>query len=130
MNNIVWKNIPINEFKDSYEVSNNGQIRNKNTKKIKSVYISSTGYTSVRLDNGIKKTIDVHKLVAEAFLKPIKSKVGNIIIVKFKDGNKEHINVDNLKFDYQIEKKQKNEINVHNQQLEQEFEIDGFKGKK
>ncbi len=130
MNNIVWKNVPINEFKDSYEVSNNGQIRNKKTKKIKSVYVSSTGYTSVRLDNGIKKTIDVHKLVAEAFIKPVKPKEGYIIVVKFKDGNNQNINVDNLKFDYQIEKEQKVEINIPNQQLEQEFEIDEFKGKK
>lgn len=28
-NNIVWKDVPIEEFENSYEISNNGQIRNK-----------------------------------------------------------------------------------------------------
>ena len=34
-NNIEWKDVPIEEFKNSYEVSNDGKIRNKNTLKIK-----------------------------------------------------------------------------------------------
>ena len=51
-NNIEWKDVPIEEFKNSYEISNNGQIRNKNTLKIKTTQVGSTGYNTTRLDIG------------------------------------------------------------------------------
>jgi len=128
--NIIWKDLPIDEFKNSYEISNYGQIRNKNNKRIKSTYISSAGYNSVRLDNGIKKTIDIHRLVSKAFLKPIIPKDGYKIIVKFIDGNKNNLDCDNLEYDYQVNKEVKVDIINLNQQLDQEFEINNFKGKK
>lgn len=65
----VWKII---EDFPSYEVSNLGMIRNKTTKKIKSVWRDNDGYLKVSLinfNNG-KKTYrkTVHRIVAEAFL--------------------------------------------------------------
>jgi hypothetical protein len=33
MSNIIWKDIPIDDFKDIYEISNTGLLRNKKTKK-------------------------------------------------------------------------------------------------
>lgn len=65
----IWKTI---EDFPSYEVSDQGRIRNKRTKEIKSVYTDNDGYlkvTLIKFDNGKKayrKT--VHRLVAEAFL--------------------------------------------------------------
>ena len=74
-NNIIWKNVPIEEFKNSYEVSNDGQIRNKKTLKIKSTQLGSTGYITTRLDIGsCKKTVQIHSLVAKTFLEPIEEK--------------------------------------------------------
>ena len=101
-NNIEWKNVPIAEFANSYEISNTGQIRNKKTSKIKVTQLGSTGYVTTRLDNGnCKKTVQIHSLVAEAFLKPIESKENKKTIVKFKDGNKNNVHLNNLEFDYQ-----------------------------
>ena len=135
-NNIIWKDIPIEEFKNSFEVSNIGQIRNKNTLKIKTTQLGSTGYITTRLDTGnCKKTVQIHSLVAEVFLKPIEQKENKKTIVKFKDGDKNNVNVNNLLFDYQniINKK----VNVIDKQiinielnLNEEITIGDFKGKK
>jgi len=133
MNNIIWKDVPIEEFKHSYEISNNGQIRNKNTLKIKTTQLGSTGYITTRLDIGTyKKTVQIHSLVAEAFLKKIESKVNKKIVVKFKDGNKNNINLNNLEFDYQniINKKQKDNQNIIIENNNEEITINNFKGKK
>jgi hypothetical protein len=147
--NIVWKDVPIEEFKNSYEVSNNGEIRNKKTLKIKATQPGSTGYVTTRLDNGTnKKTVQLHSLVADAFIKPIESKENKKIVVKFKDGDKSNINVDNLSLEYQnmkiSNKKQDNDDNPNNiinnnnnqnnndiqENLNNEITINNFKGKK
>jgi hypothetical protein len=132
MNNIFWKDVPIEEFKNSYEISNNGQIRNKNTLKIKTTQLGSTGYITTRLDIGTcKKTVQIHSLVAEAFVKKIESKVNKKIVVKFKDGNKNNVNSNNLEFDYQnIIKKKDNQNIIIEQQVNEEITINNFKGKK
>lgn len=59
----VWKECPFNE---SYEVSNQGNVRRKNGKELK---LSRTprGYLYVNLS---KKSYSVHKLVAYTFLPP------------------------------------------------------------
>jgi hypothetical protein len=136
-NNIIWKDVPLDEYKNSYEISNNGLIRNKNTLKIKTTQLGSTGYITTRLDIGnCKKTVQIHTLVAEVFLKPIEPKNNKKIIVKFKDGNKNNVHVDNLEFDYQniiIKKtniKNDNIILNHEQNLNEEITINNFKGKK
>lgn len=66
----VWK--PIKDF-PSYEVSNLGRIRNKNTHRIKATAKDNDGYLKTTLiiaANGHKvyKRKTVHRLVAEAFL--------------------------------------------------------------
>ena len=132
-NNIEWKDVPIEEFKNSYEISNNGQIRNKNTLKIKTTQVGSTGYNTTRLDIGsCKKTVQLHSLVAEAFIKPIEPKENKKIIVKFKDENKNNVHVNNLQFDYQniIKKINKNQNIDNEQNINEEITIDNFKGKK
>lgn len=136
-NNIVWKNVPIEEFENSYEISNDGKIRNKNTQKIKTTQLGSTGYVTTRLDIGsCKKTVQIHSLVAKAFLKPIEEKENKLIIVKFKDGNKNNVHVDNLQWEYQnvsikkTSKKEDTNILNNEQNLNEEITIGNFKGKK
>lgn len=128
----MWKNVPIDEFKNSYEISNTGQIRNKKTLKIKSLQIGSTGYLSTRLDTGnIKKTIQIHSLVAEVFIDKIKNKDEKKIIVKFKDGDKNNVNSNNLYYDYQNKKSIKIDNNnvIKNKIITNEITINIFKGK-
>jgi hypothetical protein len=136
-NNIIWKDVPIEEFKNSYEVSNTGQIKNKNTLKIKATQTGSTGYITTRLDIGsCKKTVQIHSLVAEAFLKPIEQKENKSIIVKFKDGDKNNVHINNLQWEYQnivikkTNKKEDNNIPNNEQNLNEEITIGNFKGKK
>lgn len=134
MNDIIWKNIPIEEFKNSYELSNMGQVRNKNTLKIKTTQIGSTGYIVVRLDTGkYKKTFQIHNLVAKAFIKPIEEKNNKKIIVKIKDGNKNNICANNLQWEYQNAATDGDFPNVQNnfvQNINEEITINNFKGKK
>lgn len=52
---LQWKDIPIEPFNTSYEISNYGDIKNKRTQKIKVFQISSTGYKSVKLDTKANK---------------------------------------------------------------------------
>ena len=66
----IWKSI--DDF-PSYEVSNLGQIRNKNTKHIKTAFHDNDGYLKVTLmncANGKKQCCrkSVHRLVATSFL--------------------------------------------------------------
>ena len=62
----IWKPVPIKEF-SFYEVSNFGKVRN-GAKKLK--MSCSRGYPSVILcNNGYRKSIRVHRLVAMAFIK-------------------------------------------------------------
>lgn len=74
-NNIIWKDVPIGEFKNTYEISNTGLIRNKKTYQIKTVRLGSTGYNSCNFDNGtLQKTVQVHTLIAKAFIDSIPEK--------------------------------------------------------
>lgn len=57
---LQWKDIPIEPFNTSYEISNYGDIKNKKTQKIKAFQISSTGYKSVKLDT--KKKLSKYRL--------------------------------------------------------------------
>ena len=57
----------------SYEISTNGVIRNKNTKKIKTTYLDNDGYEKASLykkENGdkISNRVLVHRLMCETFL--------------------------------------------------------------
>lgn len=130
---LQWKDIPIEPFNTSYEISNYGDIKNKRTQKIKAFQISSTGYKSVKLDTKAnKKTIDIHSYVAKAFITPIQEKDNLKIVVSFKDGNKSNTYYKNLEFGYQkISKSTKNDIiNRSNDNVITDITIGDFTGRK
>lgn len=85
-----WK-----QFKDTvYEVSNLGQIRNKETQKILSQH-DSTGYYQVGLFlNNKLKTFYVHRVVAETWI----VNHNDLKIVNHIDGNKFNNRADNLEW--------------------------------
>ena len=90
----MWKDI-INC--SNYEVSNNGEVRNKTTKHILKNYIMPNGYcqVSIKMDGDSKFTKKyVHRLVAEIFLDNPENKRE----VNHKDGNKENNSLENLEW--------------------------------
>jgi len=78
----VWKQL---ETYSSYEISNFGNLRNKNTKYILTPTIKS-GYlcTSIKNDLGERKSVKIHRLVALCFIPNIANKE----TVNHKDHNK------------------------------------------
>lgn len=61
----VWS--IIDEY-DNYEISSNGKIRNRSTKRAIATHFNSNGYVKVRLSNmNIKKTFGIHNLVMDTF---------------------------------------------------------------
>jgi hypothetical protein len=66
MNNEIWKEV--NNF-SKYEISNYGNLKNKDTQKILQPSIKS-GYlcTSLTDNNGIRKSVKIHRLVALNFI--------------------------------------------------------------
>ena len=136
-NNIIWKDLPIADFKDIYEVSNTGEIKNKKTGKIRLLQPGSTGYMTCRLDNSIiNKTVQVHNMVANAFIERIAEKQEFKIIVKFKDGDKSNLNSNNLQFAYQkskiiiVDNPVVNNSVVNNPVDDIEYTFGNFTGKK
>lgn len=86
----MWKII---QYEQNYEVSDEGQIRNLETKQIKSLRYSSKGYARVTLyPSG--KTYTIHRLVAEAFI----ANTENLPVINHIDGNKRNNSVDNLEW--------------------------------
>lgn len=77
----------------NYDVSNEGRVRNRKTGRILRANKNSKGYLSVSLRrNGRQYTVRIHKLVADSFLG-----VPDGHDVMFEDGNKDNVNLDNLK---------------------------------
>lgn len=103
IDNEIWKDLPVDPFNLSYDISNIGRIRNKKSGNIKQQQISHTGYNNVRLDSkitvnnirAISKTFDVHRLVALAFLG---NPPTNKHVVNHKDLNKTNNNLNNLEY--------------------------------
>lgn len=89
----IWK--PIKNYENLYEASNQGRIRNANTKRILKQMISRIGYALVSLSKKSEyKSFLVHRLVAQTFL-DIKS---NCYEINHKDENKLNNSIDNLEY--------------------------------
>lgn len=82
-------------FDDLYEVSNEGNVRNKITGKILKPTSNEKGYLRVGLyKDGIRKYRSIHRLVARAFLPNPNSEFE----VDHIDKNRTNNNVDNLRW--------------------------------
>lgn len=87
----LWKQISSNP---NYEISNTGKIRRKKSIKEHSV-TDKKGYLTTDLySNGVRKSVRVHRVVAEEFIPNPDNKPE----VNHKDGNKHNNNVDNLEW--------------------------------
>ena len=93
----MWKAIP--NYEGLYEVGDNGQVRSlhnryKNKEFLKQS-VGSRGYLLVTLcKNGVQKTINVHRIVANAFV----PNPNNLPCVNHKDENKENNSASNLEW--------------------------------
>ena len=64
-----WRQVPIAEYKDLYEVSDRGRIYSVRSKKCLMPKISKAGYYYITLANhGKFKAMRIHRLVAMAFI--------------------------------------------------------------
>ena len=93
-NTEVWK-----QYLDTqYEVSNLGNVRNKNTKAVLSQEDTGNGYLCVglQIDKGVYKKTRVHRMVAMAFLEFQRTEERNE--VDHINGNKSDNSVDNLRW--------------------------------
>lgn len=92
MNNEIWKEI--NNF-SKYEISNYGNLKNKDTQKILKPSIKS-GYLCTTLidNNGIRKPLKMHRLVALHFIPNPENKE----TVNHKNHNKTDNNINNLEW--------------------------------
>ena len=97
----IWKDIK--GYEGMYQVSNLGRVKSIRSKdsigrKRKLGLLSlqiHQGYVNTRLmKNGIRKTVRIHRLVAQAFLKRVNGKPE----INHIDGNKENNNVKNLEW--------------------------------
>lgn len=93
MSNVQWKNIP--GYEGIYMISNNGDVLNLETGKIRKLKPSKNGYVYVDLyKNGEVSWKRVHRLVAECFVE----NPYNYDIVLHLDNNKNNNNYTNLKW--------------------------------
>lgn len=87
-----WKELQENPH---YEVSSYGNIREKETRKIKKQYVLKNGYAVVSFyENGKQRNLYVHRLVASSFLGASKGKLE----INHKDGVKTNNNISNLEW--------------------------------
>lgn len=93
MINEIWKDSPY--FPEKYEISNMGNLRNKERNHIYKNTNKNGDYFSIVLTyKGMKKSTRIHRLVAETFI-PNPNKYP---CVNHKDFNKQNNKVDNLEW--------------------------------
>lgn len=86
-----WKRI---EGFDSYQISTEGEIKNKNGELLKP-FIVGKGYLQVHLfQSGVRTKLYIHRLVAEAFVE----NAFGCKEVNHKDGNKKNNSASNLEW--------------------------------
>lgn len=97
----IWKELNYNgESYPTYEVSNTGKIRNKETRQIKATYVDRRGYECTTIyrcsENGKKKYahIKIHRAVACTFIPNPENKE----TVNHKNGDKLNNDVENLEW--------------------------------
>lgn len=93
----IWK--PIKDFETLYEVSSYGRVRSLCGRYGKNLILKqgsgSRGYLNVSLcKKGVQKTVNVHRLVASAFI----PNPDNLPCINHKDQNKTNNNVSNLEW--------------------------------
>ena len=106
----------------NYSVSNNGDIRNNATNRILKYYIRN-GYKSISLcKENVKKTFNIHNIVADHFL----NKPSYKCVVNHKDENKLNNSVENLEF---ITYAENTKYSASNQRTKNEssYNLDDFK---
>jgi hypothetical protein len=90
----IWEDIVINNIDYNYEISNKGNVRNSNTKKILKPFLR-TGYYCIGLSiNSIINKFSIHTLVATMFI----DNSNNCKVINHIDGNKLNNNVENLEW--------------------------------
>lgn len=94
----MWKPIIIDGVKTPYDVSSNGEVRNRKTKKLRALSLQNSGYLRVTLSiaTNTTRTFTVHKLVANAFV--INNSPELNTVVNHIDGNKLNNNYKNLEW--------------------------------
>ena len=118
-----WSIIDDNECE--YEVSNRGRIRNVSTKEIEQTYFNKHGFMCILLLLKNKTTflpLQVHRLVSKHFVENDEPKYK--LFVEHIDGDKTNNNAENLKWVYEINKKEVVELNEHEQLKQRSFSLD------
>lgn len=88
----IWKDVV--GYEDYYMVSNTGKVFSKRKNKILKQALKRNGYLSVDLVSVNKRTVSVHRIVAEAFI----PNMFNYPVVNHKDENKFNNNANNLEW--------------------------------
>ena len=97
LNIVQWKDIYLNNMESDYQISNDGQVKNKTTGNIRKPHLTSNGYLHIILyQHGEKYSFLIHQLVANYFL--INDDPEHKTQIDHIDGNKQNNNCLNLEW--------------------------------